>query len=260
MMDTPADNGGEDIATSASNPTQEVAATLTESTGEETASPQEVPSTGQEENALVYTPIYKGKTYTVRADDRQEVTTLLQLGMKHREFLPTYERLARLAVDLGGRSVTAFIDNLCDRQEDILREQAVAAYGEEAGQRFYELERAERDRRYQSAQQGVCDELDRSKASREAMLAEQFVELQEWYPEFADFRDVPSDVVEQALDRGISLLDAHHRAVITAERYDREQRLSQQTAAAQTTGSLSFGGGETASPMDAFLTGLHMRT
>lgn len=259
-MMIPVENGGDDTAMSESNPTEDIAATasLEEPVQTHAELPEETTEQACEED--VYMPVFKGQTIPIRANDRQEITTLLQLGMKHREFLPTYERLAKLTADVGGRSVTSFIENLCDRQEDLLREQAIAAYGEEAGQRFYEMERESRQHRYEHTQRQLGEELEQLSAMQEEKLASDFLELQAEYPEYTDFHAVEREIVETALEKNISLLDARNRFVLAEQKRREQQARSEQQAADQTTGSLSQNGDDAPSAMDAFLTGLHRRT
>ncbi len=219
---------------------------------EETASPD-----GDE--TATYLPIYNGNVCPIRADAREEITTLLQLGMKQRDFLPQYERLSRLAADHGDASVKALIDRLCETAEKERFVNAVKTYGETDGKRFYEMERAARERRY--------EELEREKTSREQQaendraqrLADQFSQLQAAYPEYTDIRHLPREVIQSALTQDISLLDAYHRFTI-AEQQRRKQEVSDAAAANKAaTGSLAQTDHTAPSAIDAFVSGLYSR-
>lgn len=205
-------------------------------------------------------PVYNGEVRPIRANEREEITTLLQLGMKQREFLPSYERLSRLAKENGMPSVKALIDRMCDRHETHLRERAIGQYGEENGQRFYEMDRAQRERRYEAL---MSEEAARGQQQREddaRRLAEQFVQLQQEYPQYADVCQVPQQVLESALQNGISLLDAQNRFVLAEQRRQERQKRDSAAAADGSTGSLG-GNAQASKPsvMEAFLAGLHSR-
>ncbi len=254
VMTVPVDNDG-DTAITEADPADMIAAQETTDESGETA-----PSVSEDSFALAdttYLPVYNGEVCPVRADDRQEITTLLQLGMKQRDFLPDYERLSRLAADNGDKSVKALIDRLCETAEKERLDNAVSTYGEENGKRFYELERAERMRRY--------DELVRQQQAQTAeplanRLADEFVLLQKSHPELGDIRQLPREVIEAAVVEGVSLADAHNRFVLAEQKRREERAAAEQEASAKTTGSLSQNGDTPLSAMDAFVSGLHSRS
>ena len=205
------------------------------------------PSDTATPSAATYLPVYNGKICPVQADNREEITTLLQLGMKQRDFLPQYDRLRSLARDSGAESVAAYIETLCEQQETRRREEAIAQWGEEAGRRIYELERE--TRAPLPAQQEETVDLT---AEFAALFAEN--------PAYRSPEDVPDEVFRLAAVNGISLCDAHNRFIIS-EAARRATALAEQDAAAEAaTGSLSDRrGASTPSIIDAFRAGLHRR-
>jgi len=253
-MTVPVGNDG-DTAITLANPAEVIAAETTPDGSGETASPS-----SEEPFAMsdaTYLPVYNGEVRPIRADDRREITSLLQLGMKQRDFLPDYERLSRLAADSGDKSVRALIDRLCEAAEKERLDNAVNMYGEENGRRFYELERSERMRRY--------DELMRQQHTQTAVtpevrLADEFVQLQKSHPEIGDIRQLPREVIEAAVVEGIPLADAHNRFVLAEQKRREEHAAKEQDASAASTGSLSQNGDTPLSAMDAFVSGLYSRS
>ncbi len=229
--------------------------------GETAPAAEEAETVGLSEEA-VFRPVYNGQEIPLKASQHEEITSLLQLGMKQRDFLPTYERLSFLAKEDGATSVRTWVERLVQEREDAYRELAVSRYGEEAGGRFYALERQERERRFaeRDAQAQAQREATDGRLARQERLAAEMVELQEQYPQYRSVREVPPQVVELSLRENISLLDAHNRFALSErqrlERADTEGR----RAACASTGSLRGEPAAPPSPMDAFLAGLHRRS
>lgn len=246
---------GGDTASEQAHPAENDAGEEMTAPSEETAS-SDAPTSDTSDPDEMYLPIYNGEVRPVRVNDKEEVTTLLQLGMKQRDFLPSYERLSRLAAQTG-ESVKAFIDRLCEDSEQKRLEEAVGEFGEENGRRYYELDRADRERRYRQLTEQQADANGDDRAER---LAMEFVQLREMYPQYSDIRQVPSHVMQSALTNGISLLDAHNRFAIAEQQRQQQSRASSASAATQSTGSLG-GGNDNAksSALEAFMAGLHSR-
>lgn len=214
---------------------------------------------GQTEET-VYMPVYNGEVIPVKASDREQITTLLQLGMKQKAFLPEYEALRQLACDIGAPSVKGLVELLSKQHEERLQREALGRYGEEDGKRFYELQRAERLRRFDRETAALKEEQHEKEREAADRLAEQFVELQTAYPQFADIRQVPYPVVQTALQKGISLLDAQNRFVLSEQRRAAQSRRAQEQAARESTGSLADNGEQPENPeMEAFRNGLYAR-
>ena len=258
-MTVPVETDG-DMTADAAHPADTAVGQNETDKGGETAPSSEENELSLSRGREAYLPVYNGEVRPIRADDRQEITTLLQLGMKQRDFLPQYERLARLAADHGDKSVKALIDRLCETDEKERLEKAVSTYGEENGRRFYELEQAERTRRYEETvrqQQTERQEEPRTTAHR---LAEEFVALQAVEPGLHDIRQLPREVIETAVTEGVSLVDAHNRFVLAQNRRVERQAALEKDASLRSTGSLAQNGETPPSAMEAFISGLHSRT
>ncbi len=274
--DEPFSDAPDDIAVQETNPS-ECAATDNKTADSKESSPRSEtdPSEAedeqrQEQSAVedrtregeesVYLPVYNGEVIPISAADREQITTLLQLGMKQKDFLPEYELLRQLACDIGVPSVKGLVGLLSKQHEERLRQEAAERYGEEDGKRFYELQRGERLRRFNERTAALEQEQHEKEQETADRLAGEFVELQTAYPQFADIRQVPRAVIETALQKGISLLDAQNRFVLSEQRRTTQTRAMQGQAAAESTGSLADGGGKPENPeMEAFINGLYGR-
>ena len=99
-----------------------------------------------------------------------------------------------------------------------------------------------------------------TKAQRDKLqdtLAQGYIELAKEIPDkFLSFKDVPRPVVNMAVKKGISLLDAYLRFE-HSENQKRESAKAKQTAAANSSsGTMESNPVETAPEIDAFLAGL----
>jgi len=230
---------------------------------DETASADEtVTEAANPTEETVYRPVYNGQETVLKASEQEEITTLLQLGMKQRDFLPTYERLSFLAKEDGAVSVKAWVEQLVQDREEVYREMAMQRFGDEAGQRYYEMERRERERRYTARDEEALARTAEAqkRQERHERLATEMAALQEQYPQCRSIRDVPPSVVETALSENITLLDAYNRFTLSEQQRCERAEIQGRRAALHSTGSLR---GEPSSPpnaMDAFLAGLHRRS
>ena len=188
---------------------------------------------------LVFTPVYNGAVTPIKASDTDEVTTLLQLGMKQRAFLPVYEQLEQLAHESGAKSVAEFVKSAYEHNEKKHLDDAISLYGQEGGERFYAYDKAERGKAFSRYQQQAADAEQAAIQSRNAALAEQFLEMQAEYPEFAEFKDVPKDVIDLSIDKGIHLMDAMARFKRSEERKSAQAIATAQKATAAATGSMT---------------------
>ena len=84
-------------------------------------------------------------------------------------------------------------------------------------------------------------------------LAEDFLELAEKFPQFISPQQLPDGVLDLAVEKKISLLDAYLRYRLQEEKKVAAAVEKQQRAAQQSAGSLSRGAVETPPEQDAFL-------
>lgn len=245
---------GDNTALVATDP---AAASETDAAEQETVSQTNetaMPAALTEPEEDVYLPVYNGEVRPLKASERKEITTLLQLGLKQRDFLPQYERLKALAAESGAASVKAYIETLCDKQEERFRQEAVERYGEVAGERVYELESAARRASHMS------DEHEPPAVTFAEKTAMEFAALQREYPEYTRFEEVPLPVLKLAAENGIALLDAQNRYVFSELKRQARQAEANEAATVGSTGSLADRGeAQISSVMEAFRAGLHRR-
>ena len=246
--------GGEDMDAAEADPQTVASDGETESQGEETTEPDEAESTSSSEET-VYMPVFNGEVRPIRADDREEITTLLQLGMKQRDFLPEYEMLRQIAADIGMSSVKELVGTVAQQYEERLLQKAIAAYGEREGREFYELHRQSRTRRVEEQKAAAKKRQDDATDK----LVRDFEELQREYPDIRTFQDVPRSVIENALTKGISLLDAQNRFVLTEQKRVGATAEASGKAGKSAVGSLASSGVPEMPEMEAFLSGFYGR-
>ena len=86
-----------------------------------------------------------------------------------------------------------------------------------------------------------------------ARLAEDFLALAEEFPQFIHPSQLPDDVLDMAVEQGISLLDAYLRYRLLEEKKVAAAAQKRQQAARCSAGSLARGAVETPPEQDAFL-------
>ncbi len=222
--------------------------------------PREAGEAGREESGEEewYLPVYNGEVRPVRRTEREEITALLQLGMKQRDFLPEYELLREMAED-EGVTVREWVRDRADRHEKALLSDAVEKYGERDGTAFYEMHRQSRLARCREQEEREKAREMSEKQREASRWQSEFAELKEAVPRFETPEDVPLQVKNLALARGIPLLDAYHRFAFDERRRAMEEKFEEEMARALSTGPLSAterGGPDSA--REAFLRGLSL--
>ncbi len=205
----------------------------------------------------VFLPVYNGVTMPISASDTERVTMLLQKGMKFENMAEDMERLYQLKDAYHASTIREVICMIAEEKERAVRDEYVSRYGEEAGVKLFELEKAQ-----QAALRGSFQQADEAadEASMEAndeRLSKEFAQLKTEYPTVASMDDVPQAVKDTALQKGISLLDAYNRHILNEQRRA-ASAVKQQVANQQTAiGSLADGGADTVDPVwEAFVRGM----
>ena len=95
-------------------------------------------------------------------------------------------------------------------------------------------------------------ETEAQAAQAKTVSEEEFAALKREIPEIADKDALPAEVLEEAKEQSISLLDAYLRYRMREERYVQAERLRQQRTGEQSAGSLYTGDAPTHPESDAF--------
>lgn len=208
-------------------------------------------------DGLVFTPVYNGAVTPIKASDTDRVTALLQKGMKFERMADDLEKLHQLTAAYGAKTTTEMLDRMLEVRENAVKDEYVRKYGKEAGEKLYEVEKAQN-----AAKRGTFKEADEAadNASRTAInerLATELVELQADHPDVVSIKDLPQGVVDTALQKGIPLLDAYNRHVLKEQKRTASAAQKQASNQKAATGSLSDSGGEASDPVtDAMLRGV----
>ena len=221
---------------------------LTDGDGTETGTKTDT----EKADAVTFMPVYKGKVYPMAASDSEEITTLLQLGMKQREMQPLMDDLQRLAIAHGSKSIRDFVECAKAESDTQALEAAVAAYGEQEGRAYFEAQQA----RMQARKTTPVD--DRLLMSER--LAAEFFELKNEFAEYTAFEQLPQEVIHTAVKESIPLVDALLRYQHRQAKHAEVEKRAAARSAASATGSLRQSADTPSSAaMDAFLRGLHRR-
>lgn len=194
---------------------------------------------------IVFMPVYNGQAIPIGADQTEEITTLLQMGMKYRDTAEQREKLHQLAACFGLKSIDEFVEVSIRERDKAQLDELVREHGQEAGKLLFEAHKAAREKQFGTFKDADAKRDAEAKAAVEQRLAEQFVEMQTMHPDYTSIKDVPAAVIREATSKGISLLDAMNRYVIQNQRAADAAKHKQQQNAQVTTGSVAdlAGGG-----------------
>lgn len=85
-------------------------------------------------------------------------------------------------------------------------------YGdEELAKRMFEAEKAKRQARWESAREQEAAAVAQDREELHRRLADQYLELKKLVPDIGEFSRLPRQVIEAAVDGGVSLADAYLR-------------------------------------------------
>ncbi len=222
-----------------------------ENSAEQGAAENESANANAEEDRI-FTPVYNGAVMPVKASDTARVTTLLQKGMKFEHMAGDLEKLHQLKAMCGAKTIGDAIGVLLDEKEQARQAEYESLYGQEAAKKLMELEKAE---------SGSFRETDEAadQASREALAARlsgEFAELREEYPEVGTVSALPREVIDTAVQKGITLLDAYNRYTLREQKRIASAMQQQANNRQTATGSLADHGAEVSDPVwDAFMRG-----
>lgn len=211
-------------------------------------------------SAVVYNPIYNGKAVPIGADQTDEITTLLQMGMKYRDMAEQRENLHALASLFGMKTADEFVKATLEAKEQELLNEAIAKHGQEDGRIIYEAKKAERMKKFGTHQSTEEAAEAAAKTAIDERMASEFIEMQEYHPEFTSIKDVPLSVIREADAKGITLLDAMNRYVIKNQRAATAAQQKQTQNAKETTGSVAdVAGGGSDPAFEAFVSSVRRR-
>ena len=137
------------------------------------------------------------------------------------------------------------------------RRWSLSLQNEALAKRLYEAEKDKWDARYASSKQAEAKAPEQDREDLTARLAEEFVELKSEFPDLAEFQQVPQTVVDMAVSKGITLIDAYLRYQHAEQKKLTAAKAAQEAAAKASPGSQAAGAGETNNPtIDAMMAGV----
>lgn len=198
-----------------------------------------------------------------RAYTAEEAAPLVEMGLKWDSFKEKHEKLKFLAQS-HGKSVGELIDLLVNSNDKLLYRQTLSecSGNETAARRLFEVEKNERQRKFESAKAAEQEQAQREEQQErnqlQQRLADDFLTLSREVPDkYAKFADVPAPVVEAAVKENISLLDAYLRFEHRETHKSEAERSRQAQAAGRSAGSLGGDRGSPAPELDSFERAFH---
>ena len=197
------------------------------------------------------------KTYTP-----EEAAPLVENGLKWQAFQESYDKLEYLAETIG-KDVPALVDAMMRSSEEAAVEKLKEQCGgnEEVAKKLYAYQKQERlSKLGEKKAASLRSKEEMTKAQRDKLqdtLAQGYIELAKEIPDkFPSFKDVPRPVVDMAVKKGISLLDAYLRFEHSENQKRESAKAKQAAAAGSSAGTMESKPVETAPEIDAFLAGL----
>ncbi len=199
------------------------------STAAQVTTPDEQTAAETEAQPFTIPVKYKGEDMSLTVE---EAAPHIQRGMMY------HEKLHRLASDCG-KDVDTFINDLYKASEDAIYNRLLqeADGNESIAKRLLELEQQKQNAAYKKAQEEEKAAEQAAKNTLNERLASDFVELKAEYPNYGSFADVPKAVVKLAIDKNISLYDAHLRYERAEGKKIEIAKQQQATASAASVGS-----------------------
>lgn len=217
------------------------------------------PATDAGGNNIEAEPINDEQLLTVKYDkkihalSRDDAAVYAQKGMRYDAIEPLLETLKYVATS-EGKTLTEFVESIRKQNEDNLFSRLMERCGdEEIAKELMEVEKGKHKAAYESLLENERKEESETEEAVTKRMAEEFDELRREFPQYSDFAKVPKAVVREAVEKGISLLDAklrhEHRERVKIE----AAKADQASAAKASTGEQKSAGTETASPVEAAL-------
>ena len=211
---------------------------------------------GKADGSAVTIPVrYNHETRALSLD---QARVLAQKGMKFDELSPTLEKMKFLAA-AEGKSLPELADQLLQRRDQELYNGLLEeCYGdEELAKRMFEAEKAKRQARWESAREQEAAAVAQDREELHRRLADQYLELKKLVPDIGEFSRLPRQVIEAAVDGGVSLADAYLRFQHGENQKIAAAKAAREAAARAAAGSQAAGAGENTDPaIDAMLAGI----
>lgn len=188
---------------------------------------------------------------------RDDVMAYAQKGMKYDDLQPVLDTLKYVAAS-EGKSLAELVEAIRKQNEETVFSRLLDRCGdEEIARELLEVEKGKHRAAYESLLERERNEETATEEAVTERMASEFEELRNEFPQYSSFENVPQAVVKEAVEKGVSLLDAQlryeHRQRVLAE----NAKASQAAAAKASTGTQQSAGGEQASPAEAaFMKGL----
>lgn len=179
-----------------------------------------------------------------------EVGGWVAKGRQLDELTPTLDRIAAMA-QARGQDLNTFVDEL-EHSFDANELQALTDQcggNAEAAKQLFDLQREKRRANFKGLAARQSEEAAAERESLTQRMGDDLAEVQKEFPDIRELRDLPPEVVREACDRDIALLDSYLRWQLRNGRRVEEAKRQQAKAAEASTGSIK-GGEDPVAAMD----------
>ena len=189
----------------------------------------------------------------LRSLSREDAINYAQKGMKYDSVQPMLDTLKYVAAS-EGKTLAELVEAIRKQNEETTFSRLMDRCGdEEIAKELLAVEKSRHKEAYESLLQREKDEENETDEAVTKRMADDFDVLRKEFPEYTSFEKVPQTIVKEAVEKGITLLDAQlryeHRQRVKAE----NARAAQAAAAKTSTGTQQTTGAEVASPVEAAL-------
>ena len=186
---------------------------------------------------------------------QEEAVTLAQKGVAYDDIYKTISRAAALK----GTDVKTFIKSFEKAQDDAYREELIAKYGEddmETVDSLMELYNQKKESTIKAAEEAEAQKQKEQQTTLESRLADEFIRLQQEFPEVEKFEALPKSVVSAAA-KGQDLLSAYLLYQHTENKKAEAAKKTAEAAKNASGGSMSSTPETSSSISEAFIRGLY---
>lgn len=197
-----------------------------------------------------FTVKYDKKLHTL---SREDATRYAQKGMRYDAVQPLLDTLKYVATS-EGKTLTEFVEAIRKQNEDNLYSRLMDRCGdEEIARELLEVEKGKHKAAFESLLEREKNEENETDEAVTKRMAKEFEALRQEFPQYTAFDKVPQSIVKEAVEKGVTLLDAQlryeHRQRVKAE----NARASQAAAAKASTGTQQSAGTDGVSHVEAAL-------
>lgn len=193
-----------------------------------------------------------------RGLSQDEAITLAQKGLHY----DTLHGKLDYVASLQGIDVNTLVERLVTAPEEAHKKHLEELYGEDSedvkiGMNIFREKQTENYKKFVADREKAAQEkTENEQKTTQSRLAEEFIELQQEFPEVAEFKDLPDSVIREAAGGKRDLISCYLKYLHTENKRIKAAEDTAAAASKSSAGSMSSAGGEISNEERQFLDGI----